>query len=180
MIRSMFALSFTFLLIAPSNVSAQHKYVGVKMCAPCHRTEKQGNQLAIWQSSKHAEAYKVLESDASKEIAKKKGLSKAPAESPECLKCHVPQHDVEAALISKTFDPKDGVQCESCHGPGSDYKSLSVMKDRTKALAAGMVLAKDDPKLCQNCHNEESPTFKAFDYKKMWEKIKHPVPTAKK
>ena len=71
---------------------------------------------------------------------------------------------------------KDGVQCEVCHGPGSDYKSVTVMKDKEKALAAGLIVSKDDPKLCEKCHNSESPSFKEFKYKVMWEKIKHTIP----
>ncbi|MFQ5797192.1 MAG: cytochrome c family protein [Bacteroidota bacterium] len=168
------------IMLRPSALTAQHKYVGIKLCAPCHRTAKQGKQMDIWQKTKHAEAYAILDSAEAKEIAKKIGLTKPPVESAECLKCHAPQHDVDPKLFMKTFNLQDGVQCETCHGPGSEYKSLRVMKDRKKAIAAGMVLASSDSSLCQKCHNEESPTFKGFDYKEMWEKIKHPVPAAKR
>jgi len=180
MIRTMLLTFLVGFIVFPSTLEAQHQYIGVKQCAPCHRTEKQGMQTDIWQKSKHASAFTVLDSTDAKEIAKKKGLSKSPSESPECLKCHAPEFSVDAKLIGKTFSVKDGVQCESCHGPGSDYKVLTVMKDRTKAVAAGMLLSSNDPKLCQKCHTQESPTFKGFNYKEMWEKIKHPVPKAQK
>lgn len=83
----------------------------------------------------------------------------------------------DASLFDAKFDMKDGVQCEACHGPGSDYKTMSVMKDKEKAVAAGLVLG--DEKLCKTCHNEESPTFdkeKGFDYQAMWALIAHPMP----
>ncbi len=178
--RATLIIIIAAIILLPCSLVAQHKYVGVKICAPCHRTKKQGEQTVIWQKSKHAEAFKVLESDEAKEIAKKMELSDPPAESPECLGCHAPQFDVDAKLITKTFNLEDGVQCETCHGPGSDYKKLSVMKDREKSIAAGMIKASEDPTLCEKCHNEKSPTYKEFDYKKMWAEIKHPVPEAKK
>ena len=63
---------------------------------------------------------------------------------------------------------------------GNDYKTMSTMKDHQKALAAGLAaLSLDDgsaEKLCETCHNKKSPTFKSFDFKKMWAEIAHPVP----
>jgi hypothetical protein len=155
---------------------AQHKYVGVSQCGMCHKTEKSGKQFDIWKASKHSQAYVTLTTDNANEIAKKKGLTKPAAKSPECLKCHVAGNGLDAALFDKKFDMKDGVQCEVCHGPGSDYKSVTVMKDKAKAIAAGLNISKDDPKLCEKCHNSESPSFKEFNYKEMWAKIKHPIP----
>jgi hypothetical protein len=43
------------------------------------------------------------------------------------------------------------VQCEVCHGPGSDYKALSVMKDVEKAKAAGLIIPTQDA--CNTCHD---------------------------
>ena len=159
---------------------AQNKYVGVKTCAMCHKSDKQGKQFDIWQSSKHAQAYKTLTTARADSIAKTKGLKKAASESTECLQCHVVGHD-SADLAEKTFDYKDGVQCETCHGAGSGYKSITVMKDKAKAMAAGLKLAKDDAeieKLCRTCHNEKSPVFKGFKFEEKWAKIKHPKPKA--
>jgi uncharacterized paraquat-inducible protein A len=140
------------------------KYVGAKMCAPCHRGAQKGSQAEIWEKSNHAKAYKTLETPEADKIAKEKGLKTAAKDSPACLKCHT------------VGDGKDGVTCEACHGPGSEYKSMAVMKDRAKALAAGLIIASNDPKVCEKCHNSESPTYKKFEYKVSWEKIKHPMP----
>ena len=156
---------------------AQNKYVGTKICAPCHKMESTGKQFDIWQKTAHATAYKTLTTHAADSIAKAKGLKKSAVESQECLKCHVLQAD--AASIDKTFDMKDGVQCEVCHGAGSSYKSMATMKDHAKAVAAGLKEYKDDAaiqKLCVTCHNDQSPTHKEFKLKDMWDKIKHPMP----
>ena len=79
---------------------------------------------------------------------------------------------------------EDGVQCETCHGAGADYKSLKVMKDEKLAMENGLKFYKTDEErvaLCKTCHNSESPTFdaKTADFAEMWNKIKHTVPASK-
>jgi len=164
------------LLVAVGFTSlAQNKYIGVKMCSMCHKAEKTGNQFGVWQKSKHAEAYKTLTGAKAAEIAKAKGIKNA-AEAPECLECH---GAVDAKIAEKTYDVKDGVQCEVCHGAGSAYKNMAVMKDKAKAIAAGLHEFKDMAaveKLCKTCHNEKSPTHKDFKVEEMWAKVKHAVP----
>ena len=51
------------------------------------------------------------------------------------------------------------------------------MKDKQKAVAAGLIIP--DEKTCIQCHNDKSPTYKEFDYKKFYAKIAHPIPTEK-
>jgi hypothetical protein len=153
--------------------AAGNTYLGVKSCAGlCHKSEKQGNQLGIWQKSGHAQAYTTLTTAKANDIAKTKGLTTPAAESPECLECH-------AARADAKMDVKDGVQCELCHGPGSGYKNRDVMVDKAKSIAAGMTEYKDAAaieKQCRSCHNEKSPTFKEFNFDERWAKIRHVVP----
>ncbi len=156
--------------------AAQNKYVGVKACAPCHKSASTGDQYGVWMKTKHSKAFETLSSADAKAIATKKGLKKAAAESPECLQCHV--INASADQVAPTFSMKDGVQCEVCHGPGSGYKTMSIMKDTTKAFAAGLTHFKSQADIeakCKTCHNDKSPTFKGFDFAKMWAQIKHPV-----
>lgn len=177
--RKIAAVAVGLVLFIASSSAAQHKYTGVTMCSACHKTEKQGKQFDIWKSSKHAGAFKSLESPKAEEYAKAKGLKVKASEAPECLKCHVTGYGEDKALTS-ALKQQDGIQCESCHGAGADYKSIPVMKDRAKAVAAGLIVAKDDPKMCTKCHNSESPSYKEFNYREAWEKIKHPIPVATK
>lgn len=166
-------------LMLPVISQAQNKYIGVKQCGVCHRTEKQGKQLDIWQKSAHANAYKTLTTKEAEEIAKKAGLKKPAAESPECLSCHATGYNVDAKFLDKGFDVKDGVQCETCHGAGSAYKATSIMKDRQKSVEAGLIVWENDAEIeksCITCHNEKSPTYKEFKFKEAWKKIAHPVP----
>lgn len=174
--RLVFTLFVAMGLVA-SLAPAQNKYVGVKMCKACHNTAKMGKQYDVWSKTKHAEAYKTLLTDKANEIAKSKGITKPAAQAPECLECHAKQ--IDPKLTESMYSEKDGVQCETCHGPGSAYKNMSVMKDKAKAIAAGLTDFKNDAaieKWCKTCHNEKSPTFKGFKFEEMWGKIKHPVP----
>jgi hypothetical protein len=73
-----------------------------------------------------------------------------------------------------------GVQCETCHGPGSEYKKMSIMKDKQQALANGLIIHDVGAEFCKSCHNSDSPTFKSFDYETYWAKIKHTNPNITK
>jgi mono/diheme cytochrome c family protein len=171
---------FAFLTAqAEGDKKIENKYVGVKMCSMCHKTDKQGKQLDIWQKSKHSGAFQTLLSEKALAIAKEKKLEKAPSETAECLSCHTAANGVDAKLLDKGFEMKDGVQCEACHGAGSAYKGPAIMKDKEKAVAAGLKIYKDDKEIeavCKTCHNEKSPTYKEFKFAERWAKIKHSIP----
>jgi len=78
--------------------------------------------------------------------------------------------------LTDKFNVSDGVQCETCHGPGSDYKSIKIMKDKKLAVENGLIIYDKPEQLCLNCHNEESPYFKGFNFNEMWPKIEHSIP----
>ena len=169
------ALAIAFAVGAQAQEKkAEHQYVGVKKCSMCHKSEAKGDQFGKWQASPHSKAFEVLAGEKALAVAKEKGLKTAPQESPECLKCHVTGHGKPAEAFAATFVKEDGVGCESCHGPGSDYMAMKVMKDPAAAKAAG--LWTPDAKTCTACHNEESPTFKGFDFEKYAAKVAHPNP----
>jgi len=172
-----FMVIVAYLIFPTNNLQAQsYGYEGIQVCGMCHKTEKSGNQLKIWQESKHAQAYKTLLTVKADEIAKKKSGKKA-VETPECLKCHASGYNVDKALIGAKFKVEDGVQCETCHGPGSSYKTMSVMKNLDEAKKKGLqVHSADMEKFCKTCHNPESPSYKEFKFADMWKKIVHKTP----
>ena len=173
------SLIVAIALLVPAVASAQKKYVGTKSCFMCHQTEKQGKQKDIWMKSAHAGAYKTLTTAKADEVAKAKGISGPAAGAKECLECHTTVAD--AKLLDKGFDIKDGVQCETCHGAGSAYRNMTVMKSKEKAVAEGLTEFKDEAAIeafCKTCHNPKSPFYKEFKFKEYWEKIHHPVPKA--
>jgi hypothetical protein len=172
MVAVLVAVSMVFGFSA--SASAQHAYAGVDSCKMCHKKEDKGNQYGSWQKSKHAQAYATLASDKGKEVAGAKGVAN-PQESAECLKCHVTGHGVDASLLDTKYKVEDGVGCESCHGPGKDYKNMKIMKDSEQAKANGLIIPTEET--CKKCHNEESPTYKAFNFEERFKEIAHPNPT---
>jgi Cytochrome c554 and c-prime len=164
-------LSLALCLFVMSS-PAENKYTGVKFCAACHKGGKGGDAYTVWSKTGHANAYQVLLNDASKKIAKEKGLKVAPNEAPECLKCHVTGGGV-AKNVDKTFSMEEGVTCEACHGAASAYKIIHSKGDMAKSKAAGLMVDIKNEKFCTQCHNSESPTFKGFKLDEMWKKIEH-------
>jgi len=167
---------FTSVLFAQDKEAKSFAFVGVDACAPCHKTEKQGKQLEIWKNSQHSKAYQTLQTEKADAIAKEKGSDKAAVETEACLKCHAVGYNVASELVEKKFKVEDGVQCETCHGAGSEYKSLKVMKNKEEAIKNGLLIHEDITKFCVTCHNSESPTYKEFDFETYWAKIKHNIP----
>jgi hypothetical protein len=165
---------------AASGSAGDFKYVGVKKCKTCHKKELIGDQYGKWQEAQHSKALETLKGEEAAEIAKEQGITGPASESEKCLKCHVTAYGADAsAFDKKPLKAADGVQCESCHGPGSAYKKKKTMSDRDKSVAAGMWEPGKDEKICTACHNDESPTWdaeKGFDYEKRKEEIAHPIP----
>jgi len=160
-----------------SHTSGKFMYIGANKCAgACHKSDAQGKQLDIWQNSKHSSAWKTLETPEADKIAQDKGFSTKASETPACIKCHVLGKDIDPSELAETFDKTQGVQCESCHGAGSEYKAMSIMKDKQKAIENGLNVPSDIAAFCTGCHNSESPTFKEFKFDEAWAKIQHKKP----
>jgi hypothetical protein len=121
------------LVAAVTVILADPSYIGVEKCKMCHKV-----QHTSWEGLAHAKAFEQLKPE---EQSKQ-----------ECLKCHATGASAEMP----------GVQCEACHGAGSDYKGMKVMKDREASLAAGLLMP--DQKTCEGCHTGAPHEQKAFDY----------------
>ncbi|MEW6237330.1 MAG: multiheme c-type cytochrome [Candidatus Omnitrophota bacterium] len=152
-------------------------YVGVMVCAKCHRGEEKGYPFSKWRLSSHANAYAILGTTKAEEIARNKGIESNPQEAAECLKCHSTGGGEPAGRFMESFDIGQGVQCESCHGPGSEYIPEAVMNDPIAARQAG--LQKADRETCLKCHPKEIDG-KPFDFDAMWKKIEHGKPPERK
>ncbi len=78
--------------------------------------------------------------------ATKAGLTRIGAD--KCKVCHKVQYASWAETAHARRTPP--LDCESCHGAGSEYKSLTIMKDPEKAKAAGLVMP--TATFCASCH----------------------------
>lgn len=154
-------------------------YVGARVCAKCHDGKGMGHQYSKWLASKHAQAYAVLAQPESKKIAQLSGIPQEPQESPMCLGCHATGAHAEAWEKDSTFFVQDGVQCEKCHGPGSEYMDISIMTNRQAATSAGLILPTVQD--CVNCHLEKGShvamlKLPKLDMEKAMKDIAHPTP----
>ena len=76
-----------------------------------------------------------------------------------------------------TFLLKEGVQCEKCHGAGSEYADAAIMVDRQAAMRAGLnIPTKED---CVNCHFEKGSHRivlgpRVFDVDEAWQTHRSP------
>lgn len=184
-----------FAFASPEGVSQAAEgadYIGNAQCKVCHNAKADGAQWDVWHTMKHASAYKLLESDEAKAAGEKAGLTKPPAESPECLKCHVTGYNAETGAFHPKLAKADGVQCESCHGPGSlhaqDGKTLKFKPAEAANIDVKANLAEITEATCRGCHNDTSPTWRndhftlengekvGFDFEQAKKIVAHPNP----
>ena len=100
-----------------------HEYIGAAKCKMCHKV-----QYASWEQTSHAKATEAAKAGTEREW------------SADCLKCHA----------TNASEELPGVQCEACHGPGNDYKKMSIMKDRDASIANGLIIPSQET--CDGCH----------------------------
>lgn len=162
---------------APPGAARQPVYVGAKVCADCHDGKAMGDQFSLWMHTKHATAFTSLSKPEAKQIARWSGITTEPQQSSLCLGCHATGAEAEPWEKDPTFFLKDGVQCEKCHGPGSEY--MQVMSDSEAAIRAGLNMpTKED---CMNCHVEKGSHRmvlgpRSFDVDDAWQRTAHPIP----
>ena len=181
-LRSSACLAAAILALAAPAVAQErmkHRvYVGAKVCASCHEGDAMGNQCSLWLRTKHAHAYTNLATPEAKQIAKWSGVPMEPQDSAMCLGCHATGAEAEDWEKDPTFFLKDGVQCEKCHGPGSEYSDEKVMMNREAAMRAGLNRPTKDE--CVNCHVEKGSHKmvlgpRPYDVDEAWRRIAHPL-----
>lgn len=160
MVAKRISLIVVIILFIGNLLAQDYEYIGAAKCKMCHNKAEKGEQYNKWKAGPHAKAMA--------------SLNDTEAKDSKCLKCHSTAKSVDEDLLTDFITVKEGVSCESCHGPGSVYKSMVIMKSREKSLANGLILPTKE--VCIQCHNEESPTFKGFDYDEYVAKITHPNP----
>jgi len=187
LIRSMVVVAGCICLTAWGQSEDTAKLVGTKKCAMCHKKDDTGNQYGKWMEASHSKAFELLGSEEAKAVGAKLGIDD-PQTSGACLKCHSTAYYFTEELKSEAVALEDGVSCESCHGPGADYKKKTIMESHDDAVAAGMVA--DAKTRCVLCHNDTGPTWNperytkadgtktGFDLDQAYEKIKHERPAA--
>lgn len=143
------------------------QYMGIKKCRMCHV-----DQFASFDQSSKAKSWEALRPGVGVEVKKQSGLDPAAdfTKDERCLKCHstgfgepggyvIPEPTNKVSVA--TAASREGVGCESCHGPGSGF--VEHMKDisdkergyrREELLSAGLRASASET--CGKCHNADA------------------------
>ncbi len=175
------ALGALAALPCPLAAQAQKQpvYVGAHACARCHEGKAAGNQYSHWLTTAHSQAWASLALPEAKAMARLSGLLDEPERAPICLGCHATAADAESWERDPAFRIEDGVQCEKCHGPGSEYMDEKVMRDPEAARRAGLrKFMKRDCAVCHYVKGSHSAVHQKapLDVEDAWNKLAHPVP----
>ena len=134
---------------------------------------------------RHSRAYATLLTDGGKQIARYMGIDGT--QSDKCLACHATAHGKPGGYpdVGHEWTPEEtahaallqGVTCEACHGPGSQYGPYKAEHEDYKradlvAMGAAIPITAET---CTPCHVKECPTMGedyAFDPAAALEKAK--------
>ncbi len=146
-------------------------FIGILGCTGCHTTPdelRRRNSNTAWvnldeytqwsKRDKHAVAFEMLKSDRAKRMGKVLWNDEDVTSRQECLSCHA--NWVKGAPKPKQINLEQGVSCESCHGPGKEYRFPHEEKEwrllsNAEKRAKGMVNVRDPRERasqCLSCH----------------------------
>jgi len=113
----------------PDN-SVSH-YLGAELCIRCHPSEG-----AAWKTTSHSQAWQTL------------STVKKDTEA-DCIPCHSVGYLKPGGFVTAATTPQlANVQCESCHGMGTEHDAFASTPHRVDAAT------------CIQCHNKErDPDF---------------------
>lgn len=171
MFKKMFGVILSLMLLAVfvSAVDAA-EYIGAKKCKACHM-----KQYKAWQKTNMATSFENLKPGVKAEEKKKAGLDpdKDYTQDADCLRCHTTGYGKPSGFVSIEKTPNlANVQCESCHGPGADFRKIMKKDKKFKladAVAAGLSIPNEENNNCMECHGGDSPFNEKVDPKYKFE-----------
>jgi hypothetical protein len=123
----------------------------------------------VWTTADpHREAFNALTSNWGQEAAKRVNASDARAEGSICFKCHT-----TVAGSANPLDSSEGVSCEACHGPASDWMGHwghGDIDDKAEKMQDAIALGLIDLRMmdireqnCRTCHIDNRPCYRPTD-----------------
>lgn len=150
------------LAFLAQTATAAPAYVGVKVCTKCHIAQGES-----WASTSHAKAFESLKPGAKAEEKKKAKLDPAKdyTKDKDCVGCHSTGFG-KAGGHTLGGNPGGEMQlgtvgCETCHGPGSQYRDEHGMAEKKLKRASESTPRKvlvtqganyDYERACAVCH----------------------------
>src|SRR5688572_22629399 len=98
------------------------RYIGAAACSACHISRASGAIQVTWNEGPHSGAYDALKSDRSR-----RAIDAADGGIDFCLSCHSTIAHAPVGAEQERMQT-EGVGCERCHGPGSEYSQSVVMR----------------------------------------------------
>lgn len=130
-----------------SDPTSGSSYIGAKACRKCHM-----KQHRSWKKMKHKAAWDALPE-------KYRDPAQKDDDGNSCISCHVTgwgAADRGGFVDAEKSAHLLGVQCEACHGAGSQHKVAGdkVLKDKRKKFDAGeKKFINLTTTNCSKCHN---------------------------
>jgi hypothetical protein len=157
------AMAMAVALMAPFGLSAADaadgRYTGPGSCGStsCHGGVRPRSDNAVLQNEyttwtlhdKHSRAASLLTNEVGTRMGKILGI--VPSQSQRCLVCH--SLNVPEDQKTRSFDTGDGVSCEACHGPASNWLGPHTTRGwkYEQSLSLGMNDLRDPVKRTENC-----------------------------
>ena len=180
-IAGVVSVLFFMVLFGMTNTNSA-EYIGVKKCKACHM-----KQYKSWKETKMADSFENLKPGVNAEAKKKAGLDadKDYTADADCLKCHTTGYGKGGFTTIEETPDLVGVQCEGCHGAGSEFSKIMKKNKEFKldeVKAAGLIIPSEDQAGCMECHGGDSPFNEKvdpkykFDFKERLEKTHEHFP----
>ena len=132
-----FVASILWLLLCTPSLHSDKSssYVGWKQCEVCH-----DEIVQKWKETRHAEAIESLKKSSQENLA-------------ACVKCHVTGYEEDGGFLDYELTPEmAGVQCEECHGRGSNHIKNPGQE--------GVLERAPGVEVCRRCHTDrQDPGF---------------------
>ncbi len=163
----------------PTLMKGPWKYEGEKACRSCHLEPTGDFHLGasqVWQHHVHSAAYQSLKREYTREIGRRNRGIDDPLNDWRCVKCHTTAYGADDSQIGDGYTHEEGVTCEVCHGPGSEYADADHGPGVANREAMGFRILKDlkeRRQVCTSCHNPASPTYVPFNLREFSRDIAH-------
>ncbi|WP_299945236.1 multiheme c-type cytochrome [Sulfurimonas sp.] len=140
--------------------SNEYRYVGNDKCRLCHRDFFIGRKHDL-----HDHSLEYITTSEHRD-------------NPRCLVCHATGYGVPSGFTTIEQTPRlVNVQCEGCHGPGSNHLKIATIKK----IGGGFLVGTDNherlKKMCKACHTSRwNHSFTNANFQDAYARYKKPAP----